>query len=57
MYYIICSNVELPTNLFLLKDHFYKPLPEFTSKKLDMILDSLLNQRAMKMDIAYVDGV
>lgn len=49
---------ELPTkNLFELKEEIYKPKLQYTSQKLNNILESLLNQETMKMDAAYSGGV
>lgn len=45
------------TNLFELKNEIYKPQLGYTSKKLNVILQSLLHERAMKMDASYVGSV
>lgn len=55
--YVFISK-ELPTkNLFELKEEIYKPKLQYTSQKLNNILESLLNQETMKMDAAYSGGV
>ncbi|EDW96962.1 chorion peroxidase [Drosophila yakuba] len=55
--YVFISK-ELPTrNLFELKEEIYKPKLQYTSQKLNNILESLLNQESMKMDAAYSGGV
>ncbi|BFF91654.1 chorion peroxidase [Drosophila madeirensis] len=46
-----------PTDLFVLKDQIYRPRIQYTAKKLDQILHSVLNQRALKMDSSYAGGV
>ncbi|XP_017085181.2 chorion peroxidase isoform X2 [Drosophila eugracilis] len=52
------ENKELQTtNLFELKEEIYKPKLQYTSAKLNNILESLLNQEIMKMDAAYSGGV
>ncbi|XP_030564102.1 chorion peroxidase [Drosophila novamexicana] len=52
------SNTILPlTNLFELKNEIYKPQLGYTSKKLNVILQSLLHERAMKMDASYVGSI
>ncbi|XP_017000798.2 chorion peroxidase isoform X2 [Drosophila takahashii] len=49
---------DLPTtNLFELKEEIYKPKLQYTSSKLNEILESLLNQQAMDMDSTYAGGV
>uniref|UniRef100_A0A6P4ECN0 Peroxidase n=1 Tax=Drosophila rhopaloa TaxID=1041015 RepID=A0A6P4ECN0_DRORH len=54
----ILINKNLPsTSLFELKEEIYKPQLEYTSKKLNDILESLLNQESMKMDAAYSGGI
>ncbi|XP_017103338.2 salivary peroxidase/catechol oxidase [Drosophila bipectinata] len=45
------------TNLFVLKNEIYKPHLEYTTHKLNEILESLLHQRAMQMDAAYAESV
>ncbi|XP_017056031.1 peroxidase isoform X2 [Drosophila ficusphila] len=52
------ENKDVPTtNLFELKEEIYNPQLQYTSKKLNDILESLLNQEIMKMDAAYSGGV
>nr|XP_036677518.1 chorion peroxidase-like [Drosophila suzukii] len=49
---------ELPTtNLFELKEEIYKPKLQYTSAKLNDILESILNQQTMDMDSTYAGGV
>ncbi|XP_017017711.1 salivary peroxidase/catechol oxidase [Drosophila kikkawai] len=49
---------NLPTtNLFELKEEIYKPRLQYTTQKLNEILESLLNQRTMKMDASYAGDV
>ncbi|XP_017112083.1 peroxidase [Drosophila elegans] len=55
-YVLVTKNLPT-TNLFELKEEIYKPKLEYTSKKLNDILESLLNQETMKMDSAYSGGV
>ncbi|XP_022217881.2 peroxidase [Drosophila obscura] len=51
-------NQVLPsTDIFVLKDEIFRPRLSYTAKKLDEILHSVLNQRAMKMDSSYAGGV
>lgn len=45
------------TNLFVLKNEIYKPHLQYTTQKLNEILESLLHQRAMQMDSSYADSV
>ncbi|KAH8382233.1 hypothetical protein KR009_002509, partial [Drosophila setifemur] len=45
------------TNVFELRNEIYKPHLQYTAQKLNEILDSLLHQRAMKMDSAYAGDV
>lgn len=45
------------TNLFELKNEIYKPQIQYTPEKLNEILQSLLHERAMKMDASYVGAV
>lgn len=45
------------TNLFELKNEIYKPQIQYTPQKLNEILQSLLHERAMKMDASYVGAV
>ncbi|EDW04876.1 GH23458 [Drosophila grimshawi] len=52
-----CSNILPLTKLFELKNEIYKPRLQYTSKKLNEILQSLLHERAMKMDSSYVDAL
>ncbi|XP_017143230.1 chorion peroxidase isoform X1 [Drosophila miranda] len=51
------NKVLPPTNLFVLKDEIFRPRLQYTAKKLDEILHSVLNQRAMKMDSSYAGDV
>ncbi|XP_023036583.1 peroxidase isoform X2 [Drosophila willistoni] len=51
------DSVQPQTNLFVLEDEIYKPQLQYTAQKLDEILQSLLNQRAMKMDASYVGSI
>ncbi|EDV93845.1 GH19553, partial [Drosophila grimshawi] len=55
--YIFLSNILPLTKLFELKNEIYKPRLQYTSKKLNEILQSLLHERAMKMDSSYVDAL
>ncbi|XP_030370312.1 chorion peroxidase [Scaptodrosophila lebanonensis] len=43
--------------LFALKEEIYKPRLQYTAGKLNDILQSLLHQRAMKMDASYVSDL
>lgn len=54
---IYFSNHLPTTSLFELKEETYKPSLQYTTQKLNEILESLLNQRAMKMDAAYAGDV
>ncbi|EDW13689.2 peroxidasin homolog pxn-2 isoform X1 [Drosophila mojavensis] len=55
---ISSNNNILPlTNLFELKNEIYRPQLQYTSKKLNEILLSLLHERAMKMDPFYVGAI
>ncbi|XP_037945608.1 chorion peroxidase-like [Teleopsis dalmanni] len=50
-------NVLSEPNLFTLKDHIYKSMLTFTATFINNMLESLLQQRAMKMDATYVDSL
>lgn len=51
------SNVLPLTNLFELKNEIYKPQIHYNLQKFDEIFQSLLHERAMKMDASYVGAV
>ncbi|KAM8703318.1 hypothetical protein ACLKA7_008011 [Drosophila subpalustris] len=51
------NNVLPLKNLFELKDEIYRPQIQYTSNKLNEILQSLLHERAMKMDASYVGAI
>lgn len=57
LFIIPSSNVLPLTNLFELKNEIYKPQIQYTPQKLNEILQSLLHERAMKMDASYVGAV
>ncbi|XP_023175149.2 chorion peroxidase [Drosophila hydei] len=51
------NNILPLTNIFELQNEIYKPQLQYTSKKLSEILQSLLHERAMKMDAFYVGAI
>ncbi|KAH8406545.1 hypothetical protein KR215_007101, partial [Drosophila sulfurigaster] len=55
---VASNNNVLPlTNLFELKNEIYTPQIQYTPQKLNEILQSLLHERAMKMDASYVGAI
>ncbi|KAH8358516.1 hypothetical protein KR093_000499, partial [Drosophila rubida] len=51
------NNILPLTNLVELKNEIYTPQIQYTPQKLNEILQSLLHERAMKMDASYVGAV
>jgi len=55
--YVFVGKELSTTNLFELKEEIYKPKLQYTSAKLNDILESILNQQTMDMDSTYAGGV
>lgn len=54
---IVPSSVIRNENVVSFLDQTYKPDLGYTHEKIDTILDSILNQHAMKLDTTYEDNV
>ncbi|XP_017465533.1 PREDICTED: chorion peroxidase [Rhagoletis zephyria] len=53
----LTRNILPSENVISLIDQTYKPKLEYTSKKIDALIESILNQPAMKLDTIYDDSL